>query len=74
MQYKMSKSDLTSTTLWLSVWSRDRFSANLLLGEAYLPLSSLDLDCIQDQWYKLQGRVSVLIVHVVVMSGRYYPG
>ena len=58
VQYKYSKSELSSRTLWLSVWDWDRFGRNQFLGEVRLPLSSLDLTDTTDQWYSLQDKVS----------------
>ena len=59
-QYKIVSSDISSHTIWLSVWDHDRFGRNQFLGEIYLPLSSLDLNNTQ-QWYTLLDRVSVCV-------------
>ncbi len=61
VQYKYSKTELSSRTLWLSVWDWDRFGRNQFLGEIRLPLSSLDLTDTADQWYSLQDKVSTSI-------------
>ena len=56
-QYKLSHSELSSRTIWLSVWDYDRFGRNQFLGELHLPLSSLDLSYLSEQWYTLMDRV-----------------
>ena len=56
-QYKQPEAELTSRTLWLSVWDWDRFGKNRFLGEVRLPLSSLDLQDTTDQWYQLKDKV-----------------
>ena len=58
-QYKVSESELSSRTLWLSVWDWDRFGRNQFLGEMRVPLSSLDLTNTTDQWYTLMDQVRV---------------
>ena len=65
MQYKVPLSDVTSHTLWLSVWDWDRFGRNQFLGEVRLPLSSADLNDKEDHWHTLQDRVSNVIFHFV---------
>ena len=57
VQYKYSEADLSSRTLWLSVWDWDRFGRNQFLGEVRLPLSSLDLTDTTNHWYSLQDKV-----------------
>ena len=57
IQYKQSEVELSSRTLWLSVWDWDRFGRNQFLGEVRLPLSSLDLTDTTDYWYTLLDKV-----------------
>ena len=61
VQYKLSESELSSRTLWLSVWDWDRFGRNQFLGEVRLPLSSLDLTDSSSLWYHLQDKVYKLM-------------
>ena len=61
-QYKLSKSELNSRTLWLSVWDWDRFGRNQFLGEVHIPLASLDLSISSSGWYNLQDKVHVVFV------------
>ncbi len=59
-QYDISKSELGSRTLLLTVWDWSRFGRNQFLGEVRLPLSSLELTdsySQPDQWYMLQDKV-----------------
>ena len=56
-QYTLSKPELKSRTLSLSVWDWDRFGRNQFLGEIYLPLSLLDLTNSNSQWYSLRDKV-----------------
>ena len=56
-QYKVSSSELSSRTLWLSVWDWDRFGRNQFLGEIRLPLSTLDLTDSSEHYYSLQDKV-----------------
>ncbi len=65
-QYKVSKSELDSRTLWLSVWDWDRFGRNQFLGEVHLPLSSLDLRDTGEHWHVLQDKVCNMITSPVV--------
>ena len=55
-QYKIAQSELSSRTIWLSVWDYDRFGRNRFLGEVHLPLSSLDLSQYSLEWYTLMDR------------------
>ncbi len=59
LQYRVSHHDLSSHTLWLSVWDWDRFGRNQFLGEIRLPLSTLDLSDSTDQWYTLHDQVCI---------------
>ena len=55
MQYgRLERSDLSTKTLWVTVWSWDRHGRNKFLGEVRLSLSTLDLTNTSDVWYNLQ--------------------
>ena len=56
-QYSVSESELSSRTVWLSVWDWDRFGRNQFLGEVRLPLASLDLGSDTELWYPLLDKV-----------------
>ena len=61
VQYDLSKSELSSRTLLLTVWDWNRFGTNQFLGEIRLPLASLDSlsqDGL-DQWYLLPDKVYI---------------
>ena len=64
-QYKLSKSELNSRTLWLSVWDWDRFGRNQFLGEVYIPLASLDLTMSGSEWYSLQEKVLEVLYSIL---------
>ncbi|CAI8048698.1 Synaptotagmin-like protein 5 [Geodia barretti] len=53
LEYSVSESELSSRTVWLSVWDWDRFGRNQFLGEVRLPLASLDLGSDTELWYPL---------------------
>ncbi len=57
MQYKVSRSELSSRTLSVSVWDWDRLGRNQFLGGVHLDLSSLDLSDISESWFVLQDKV-----------------
>jgi hypothetical protein len=57
LEYSVSESELSSRTVWLSVWDWDRFGRNQFLGEVRLPLSSLDLGSDTELWYPLLDKV-----------------
>jgi len=54
--------DLTSRTLWLSVWDWDGIGRNQFLGEVHLPISSMDLNDPSPSWYTLLEKVRDRIV------------
>ena len=57
VQYKLAESELSSRTLWLSIWDWDRFGRNQFLGEVRLPLKSLDLTDNKSHWHTLLDQV-----------------
>ena len=59
-QYKVSEGELSSRTVWLSVWDWDRFGRNHFLGELKLPLTSLDLRNETGMWYMLLDKVGYI--------------
>ena len=59
MQYKVSESELSSRTVWLSIWDWDRFGRNQFLGEVKIPLSSVDLLDPESHWHTLLDQVGV---------------
>ena len=71
MQYgRLERSDLSTKTLWVTVWSWDRHGKNKFLGEVRLSLSTLDLTNTSDVWYNLQEyMVCSLPISVVLVFG-----
>ena len=61
MQYKISSEDVTSRAMWLTVWSAGRLG-NQFLGEACIPLGSLDLTDPGQRWYQLHDFVETGVV------------
>ena len=60
-QYKVSEGELSSRTVWLSVWDWDRFGRNQFLGELKLPLTSLDLTDNTNRWHTLLDKVNTYV-------------
>ena len=53
-QYEVpSVDDLTGRALWLTIWHTSKLTSNSFLGEACIPLVTLDLDNPSEQWYTL---------------------
>lgn len=61
MQYKIGSEDVTSRAMWLTVWSAGRLG-NQFLGEACVPLGSLDLTDPGQRWYQLHDFVETGVV------------
>lgn len=72
MQYKIAKEDVTSRAMWLTVWSAGRLG-NQFLGEACIPLSSLDLSDPGEQWYQLHDFVESGVILPTNMAGSASP-
>ena len=72
MQYKISKEDVTSRAMWLTVWSAGRLG-NQFLGEACIPLGSLDLSDPGEQWYQLHDFVESGVVLPSNLTGSASP-
>lgn len=67
MQYgRLERSDLSTKTLWVTVWSWDRHGRNKFLGEVRLSLTTLDLTNTSDVWYNLQ-EYTVCSVHYLLL-------
>ena len=60
MQYHISKSELESRTLWVTVWHNDTFGRNDFLGEVKVALDYHEFKDATPQWHKLQERVRSL--------------
>ena len=79
LQYKLSEAELSSRTVWLSVWDWDRFGRNQFLGEVRLPLASLDLTDNTDHWHTLLDQVSHDLSHdlphknICIILKTFYP-
>ena len=59
LQYQITKSELETRKLWVSVWNNDTFGRNDFLGEVTIPLDYYAFDDRALQWYKLQDRVRI---------------
>ena len=57
VQYSVAESELSSRTVWLTVWDKDTFAPNQFLGEVRLPLKDLDLRSETEMWYTLVDKV-----------------
>lgn len=60
-QYVISRSQLETRTLQVSVWHHDRFGYNSFLGEVELTFDSWEFDSQIEEWYTLQPRVGATI-------------
>lgn len=69
LQYgRLERSDLSTKTLWVTVWSWDRHGRNKFLGEARISVSTLDLTNTSDVWYDLHDyTVSSLPISVALV-------
>ena len=61
LQYKIGQEDVTSRAMWMTVWSAGRLG-NQFLGEACIPLGSLDLTDPGQRWYQLHDFVETGVV------------
>ncbi|XP_053486415.1 synaptotagmin-like protein 4 isoform X2 [Ictalurus furcatus] len=57
LKYSISRSQLMSRTLQLSVWHHDRFGRNAFLGEVEIPMDCHDIDSGQEECVTLRGKV-----------------
>ncbi|XP_022694987.1 uncharacterized protein LOC111263839 isoform X2 [Varroa jacobsoni] len=60
LRFSVERTELTSRTLWLSVWHCDMFGRNDFLGEVMKDLSSDMLETNTSHWYPLQKRVDAI--------------
>ncbi|XP_028816279.1 synaptotagmin-like protein 4 isoform X2 [Denticeps clupeoides] len=56
LKYTISRSQLVTRTLQLSVWHYDRFGRNAFLGEVEIPLDCHDVDAPHEQCVALRGK------------------
>ncbi|KAF4085480.1 hypothetical protein AMELA_G00095660 [Ameiurus melas] len=56
LKYSISRSQLMSRTLQLSVWHHDRFGRNAFLGEVEIPMDCHDIDSGQEECETLRGK------------------
>lgn len=56
LRYQLTKSEIETRTLWLTVWHNDTFGRNDFLGEVTLPLDYHSFDDVSPKWYRLQDR------------------
>ncbi|KAJ8350437.1 hypothetical protein SKAU_G00255670 [Synaphobranchus kaupii] len=54
LKYVISRCQLETRTLQLSVWHSDRFGRNCFLGEAEVPFDSWDFESQAEEWFSLQ--------------------
>uniref|UniRef100_A0A2C9JC92 C2 domain-containing protein n=1 Tax=Biomphalaria glabrata TaxID=6526 RepID=A0A2C9JC92_BIOGL len=71
LKYSITKAELESRTLWVTVWHNDRFGRNDFLGEVTISLDYYRFDESEPQWYPLQERVSD---SYVCINCKYIPG
>ncbi|KAI5105076.1 synaptotagmin-like protein 4 isoform X1 [Silurus meridionalis] len=57
LKYSISRSQLMSRTIQLSVWHYDRFGRNAFLGEVEIPLDCQDIDSGQEECVALKGKM-----------------
>ncbi|XP_066506042.1 synaptotagmin-like protein 4 isoform X2 [Hoplias malabaricus] len=57
LKYSITRSQLMTRTLQLSVWHYDRFGRNAFLGEVEIPLDCHDIDSAHEQCVALRGKV-----------------
>ncbi|KAL0175928.1 hypothetical protein M9458_028258, partial [Cirrhinus mrigala] len=54
--YSISRTQLMTRTLQLSVWHYDRFGRNAFLGEVEVPMDSHDIDSARQECMALRGK------------------
>uniref|UniRef100_A0A671PZZ2 Synaptotagmin-like protein 4 n=1 Tax=Sinocyclocheilus anshuiensis TaxID=1608454 RepID=A0A671PZZ2_9TELE len=57
LKYSISRTQLMTRTLQLSVWHYDRFGHNAFLGEVEVPMDSHDIDSAHQKCMALRGKV-----------------
>lgn len=58
LKYSISRTQLMTRTLQLSVWHYDRFGHNAFLGEVEVPLDSHDIDSAVEECMALKGKAA----------------
>ncbi|XP_052430604.1 synaptotagmin-like protein 4 isoform X2 [Carassius gibelio] len=58
LKYSISRTQLMTRTLQLSVWHYDRFGHNAFLGEVEVPMDSHDIDSAHQKCMALRGKAS----------------
>ncbi|XP_016150584.1 synaptotagmin-like protein 4 isoform X1 [Sinocyclocheilus grahami] len=58
LKYSISRTQLTTRTLQLSVWHYDRFGHNAFLGEVEVPMDSHDIDSAHQKCMALRGKAA----------------
>jgi synaptotagmin-like protein len=53
LQFDVSKSNISTITVWIAVWHNDRFGRNVFLGDLVVPLDGYQFGS-QPDWFKLQ--------------------
>ncbi|XP_060783525.1 synaptotagmin-like protein 4 isoform X2 [Neoarius graeffei] len=61
LKYSISRSQLMSRILQLSVWHYDRFGHNAFLGEMAMPLDCCDIDLGQEEHVMLRGKAGTTL-------------
>lgn len=61
-QYTITKSELETRTLWITVWNSGTLGRNEFLGEVNIPLDYYQFNDTSPRWHKLQDRVSLVNV------------
>lgn len=75
LQYKVTREELNTATLWLSVWDWDVMGRNRFLGEVLLPIfkKNFDLSSSRIIKYTLQVRGLCHLVLHAVLTNLYTP-
>ncbi|KTF91977.1 hypothetical protein cypCar_00018577 [Cyprinus carpio] len=58
LKYSISRTQLMTRTLQLSVWHYDRFGHNAFLGEVEVPMDSYDIDSAHQECMALRGKAA----------------
>jgi len=66
LRFSITKSELESRTLSLSVWHNDKFGRNDFLGEVVVPIDAVNIDDLKPDWYPLLDRLLPLTPTSVV--------
>ncbi|KAJ8255953.1 hypothetical protein COCON_G00198170 [Conger conger] len=69
LKYVVSRCQLETRTLQLSVWHSDRFGRNCFLGEAEVPFDSWDFESQTEEWFSLQPKVARVLEPMLQYKG-----